>query len=99
MNTRPLPYQGSALPLSYGGSPGRGLSCHTAAGIRKHGVVVREDDRKSPKVRPDTAEARTARERRLAEEMRANLIKRKAQQRAQGSGRGRVPAPRDDRSS
>ena len=60
---------------------------------------VSDGDHKGPAIRPKTAAERAARESRLAEEMRANLLKRKAQQRAaQGDERpGRNPG--DDQHS
>jgi hypothetical protein len=44
---------------------------------------VAEADRKAPVIKPKTAQERAEREARLASEMRANLRKRKARQRAQ----------------
>ena len=49
-----------------------------------------KDSSKRPKHAPGTAAAKAARQARLAEEMRSNLRKRKAQQRGQ-----RVPAKSD----
>jgi hypothetical protein len=110
LNSRPLPYQGSALPLSYGSKSECGAFCHInpayasdvcalsescrrchRAAIMTHnfGGAVAIISRGSWAMTKDAAgkdKKDNTRRKRLAEELRANLQKRKAQSRSRRTG-------------
>ena len=85
LNCRPLPYQGSALPLSYGSRArfARGPNCHSGVGgssvghgfPRPVGAVVWSMTDGKP---TGGKAAPTTRKERLAAALRANLRRRKA---------------------
>ena len=99
LNSRPLPYQGSALPLSYGsdgarideGGGPRNPSC--ACGGRWIPVAV------GPRSTTMTKGGQTARAARLKAALKANMGRRKAQARAraeddaEAGGPDAAPAP------
>ena len=110
-NFRPLPYQGSALPLSYVGFAGRAQhAIVTAAGQaspadckalkskgfggRFQATMAHQDD-DAPNETPATARNRALREARLAEALRANLKRRKAQATRRASPPPDAPDPED----
>ena len=88
MNTRPLPYQGSALPLSYGSeiiaedagdAPETAPKCHAESAIASRlppgGVPGYRSFMRSPK----KSDPGTSRDERRAKALRENLKRRKAQ--------------------
>ena len=101
LNCRPLPYQGSALPLSYGsilvaGAVCRGNGRSTATGIystqaQKTPITTSDESRTARKAMSKSDEA-TTREQRLAAKLRENLKRRKDQARARAA-RDDAPAP------
>ena len=101
MNFRPLPYQGSALPLSYGSACGAEIHEGRELGkaldprgsldeapARRHAPRMTEDSSKKPALSPAGERAAAARQKRLAAALRANLGRRKAQARERAE-----PAP------
>ena len=80
MNCRPQPYQGCALPLSYGGEEEGAYSEPNAVGKDKivltdrHGAFTCGKMSRNPNPRNEKAE----REARLAQALRTNLRRRKA---------------------
>ena len=100
MNTRPPPYQGGALPLSYGSerrrssnglAAKRGGNCHKRCDRCKAKWLARLNCRRIIEAMPGTADndaksGKSRRESRLAAALRENLRRRKAQ------ARGRDPS-------
>ena len=98
MNCRPQPYQGCALPLSYGGEEEGAYSEPNAVGKDK---IVLTDRRsaftcgkmsRNPKPHNEKAE----REARLAQALRTNLRRRKAAPAAADKGAARPESPASD---
>ena len=78
LNTRPHPYQGCALPLSYGGPPGASMPQGTPGG---------QADMAASEYR----ETKEEKQRRLAEALRRNLRRRKARQRGESGESTETP--------
>ena len=107
LNSGPLPYQGSALPLSYGSELGAPLHSGAAGDLQRpctprsgprpplalEGVMP---ERTAPPKPPKAAEKEQKSER-LAEALRANLARRKAQKRARGAAASKAARNKDSR--
>ncbi len=99
LNTRPHPYQGCALPLSYGGLPGWRHNGTLPGGIQPASTPLNDADPAMvdvPSGKPRGS--KPARQRRQAQELRANLLRRKAQARARETDipASRAPTKPDD---
>ena len=96
LNSRPHPYQGCALPLSYRGPASNRRVCYLNQ-TRMKSVLPREMHEKAmTEKRPPRDKESGSREDRLAEALRANLRRRKAAKRAAVDRSGRDRDTRSD---